>query len=161
MTNPINNTNFLRTSRNFPKEINQLTVEIDKSYVDIANVVNNRTIGTFPISKPAITGESWFINDSNGQSIGKQQTLRQVYQFTAAGNISHGINFSNIVGFTAIYGTFTDGSSWYPLPYVDTTNVGNQVSVSVSSTNIVITAGGTSPPSITSGLIVLEWLSNA
>lgn len=144
---------FLRTSREFPEEIQPLTVEINKSYLDIANAVNNRTIGLFPKEKSAITGESWFLTSS------RQQSLRQVYTFSSSGNIPHGLNLSQIPYFVRIFGSFTDGSIWYPLPYVNATAANNQVSVTVTSTNIVITAGGGAPPSITKGIVVLEWLS--
>lgn len=147
---------YLRVQRNFPQDPQALTVEINKSYVDIANVVNVRTIGIFPINAPVSTGETWFISGESG----RQQTLRQVYTFTAAGNIAHGINLANITGFTRIYGTFTDGTNWYPLPYVDVSAANNQVNIYVSGSNIVITAGAGSPPSISSGYVVLEWLSN-
>lgn len=152
--NIVNRVDYLRTTRNFPTEAQPLSVEINKSYVDIATAVNARVIGLFPTTRPAITGESWFITSQ------RRQTLRQVYTFTAAGNIPHGINTSQIAGFTRIYGTFTDGSVWYPLPYVSEVAANDQVSVTVTSTNIVITAGGGAPPTITSGIAVLEWLAN-
>lgn len=149
----INNVPYLRTSREFPEDLHMLTVEINKSYVDIANAVNARTVGIFPTNKPCATGESWYITSA------RQQTLRQFYTFTAAGPIPHGINLAQIVGFTKIYGTFVDTSGvWYPLPYVDVVNATNQVSVIVNANNIVITAGALSPPTIDSGTVVLEWL---
>lgn len=151
--NLANQSPFLRTSRTFPTESQPLSVEIDRSYLDIANAVNQRTIGLFPIARSAITGESWFTNNNQ-----KQQTLRQVYTFTTAGNIAHGINFSNISAFTRIYGTFTDGTNWYPLPFVETNNVNNQVSIALTPTNIVITSGAGATPN-PSGYVVLEWLS--
>ena len=155
-SNVTNQVPFLRTSRNFPEDSQPLSVELSKTYVDLANFVNARVIGIFPINRPAITGEQWFYNENR-----KQQTLRQLYTFTSAGNIAHGINTANIAGFTRIYGTFTNGTNFYPLPYVDVTAANNQINVIVTPTNIVITAGGGAPPAITSGFVVLEWLSNA
>ena len=147
---------YLRQQRDFPSDDPQkLTVEVDKAYIDIATKVNSRTIGIFATNFPIVTGEQWFLTGEPN----KQQTLRQLYTFTAAGNITHGINVSQIAGFTKIYGTFTDGTNWYPLPYVDVTAANNQVNVYVSSTNIVITAGGGSPPTINSGFVILEWLA--
>jgi len=146
---------YLRVQRNFPADTQALMVEINKSYVDIANSVNARTIGIFPVNDPIATGETWFINGESG----KQQTLRQVYTFTSAGNIPHGIVLPQISAFTRIYGTFTNGTNWYPLPYVDVNAANNQVNVYVDPTNIVITSGAGAPPSITSGYVVLEWLS--
>ena len=130
-------------------------MEINRSYIDIAGAVNARTIGIFPVNAPVVTGDSWFLSGQEN----RQQVLRQVYQFTAAGNIPHGIILSQISGFTKIYGTFTDGSIWYPLPYVNVTAANNQVSVTVTGTNIVITRGGGGPPAVSSGFVVLEWLS--
>lgn len=153
-SNVVNQVAYLRTSREFPQEAQELQVELSKSYIDTANAVNVRTIGIFPSDRPAITGESWFVIQNQ-----KQQSFRQVYTFTAAGNIAHNIDLTNIGGFTKIYGTFTDGTDWYPLPYVDVVNVTNQINVVVDATNIVITAGAGAPPSITRGYVVLEWLS--
>jgi hypothetical protein len=153
--NVINSVPFLRTQRNFPEEIKQLTVECDKAYVDTANAVNARTIGVFPSNVPAITGESWFVVKN-----ARQQSLRKAFTFTGAGNIPHGISFIGNGGFTRIYGTFTDGTNWYPLPYVDIALLANQINVKITPTNIVITAGATAP-TIVSGFFVLEWLAQA
>lgn len=152
--NIANNAPYLRTSREYPQDdLHQLSVELSKTYIDVAGAVNNRTISIFPTNRAAINGENWFIS---GQ---RQQGLRQVYTISAAGNTAHGLNIANISRFTRIYGTFTDGTSWYTLPYVDPT-AANQISIIVDATNIVITAGGGAPPSITSGTVVLEWISN-
>jgi hypothetical protein len=156
MPSAVNHDTYLRTSRNFPMEAQALSVEVNRSYVDIANAVNTKIIGIFPVNRSAVTGESWYLNGP----VQRQQTLRQVYTFTAAGNIPHGLNLAQLANFTRIYGTIFDGSVYYPLPYVDATAANNQISVKVTGTNIVITAGAGSPPSITSGLVVLEWLSN-
>lgn len=154
-TNVVNPVSYLRTSRAYPQEdVSQLAIEVTKTYIDIANAVNVRTIGIFPTNRPAITGEGWFVTNNQ-----KQETFRQVYAFSAAGNIAHGIKTDQISTFTRIYGIFTDGSVWYPLPYVNVVSATNQVSVTVTNTNIVITAGAGSPPSITSGYAILEWLS--
>ena len=103
-----------------------------------------------------MNGESWFLQGGNR----RQQGLRQVYQFAGAGTVKHGLNFSSISTFTKIYGIIYDGSVYYPIPYVDVTDVTNQISITVDDTNINITAGAGSPPSITSGIIVLEWISS-
>lgn len=157
MNNTLQQSPYLRVQRSFPtSDAQQLGVEVDRAYVDTALAVNARTIGLFAENYPIVSGESWYV----GGSSTKQQTLRQIYSFSAAGNIAHNINLVNVPGFTRIYGTFTDGTNWYPLPYVDVSNANNQVNVYVSPTNIVITAGGGSPPSISSGTVVLEWISN-
>jgi hypothetical protein len=145
---------FLRASRQFPEDLHQFSLEINKAYIEIANAVNNRTISIFPINKPVVNGESWFVSMNK-----KQQGLRQIYTFTSAGSVPHGINLEAISGFTKIYGTFTDGTYWYPLPYVDVANADNQINIIISGSDIVITAGSGSPPSIQNGYVVLEWIS--
>lgn len=152
---------YLREQRQFPYEdIKELANQSDLAYIDVAANVNVRTIGIFPVNTPAITGESWY---TSGQPK-KQQTLRQLYLITGPGSYPHGIKLQNITGLTKIYGTFTNSAdktvaNWYPLPYVDTVAIANQVSISVTPTNIVITRGATAP-AIVSGFVVLEWLSN-
>ena len=153
-TNILNNVPFLRTSREFPDEVKELSLQVNKAYIDTANAVNTRVIGLYAVNKAVITGSSWFV--SNNQ---RQQTLRQVYNITGAGNIAHGIDTTKISGFTSISGVFYDGTVWYTLPSVNVVSSTNQVSVTVDATNIVITAGGGSPPTVSSGWVVLEWLS--
>lgn len=150
-TNVPNQTSFLRTSWEFPEDPKELSVQLNRSYLDIANSVNSRTIGVFPVNRPATTGNEYFTSGNR-----KQQSFRRLYQFTTTLTFPHGINFVTFGGFVDIYGTFVSGGVWYPLPYVDTAAIANQVSIKVNSTNIVITAGAIVP---TSGFVVLEWLS--
>lgn len=156
--NIVNQVAFLRTSREFPEELHTLSQQTSKSYVDIANSVNSRIIGIFPTNRPAVNGESWFLSNQ------RQQGLRQVYPFTSFTGtltITHNINTQQIFEFSKIYGVFSDTSgNSYPLPYVNTIAVTNQISLQVTPTQIVITAGAGSP-SISSGFVVLEWLSNS
>lgn len=152
---PTNQVPYLRTTRTFPQDPQSLSVEMSKAYLDIANVVNSRTIGIFGTVQ-TVTGNAWYLKGGTQRN----QTLRQVYSFTSTGSIPHGINTLNIVGFVAIYGSFQDNATppnFYPLPYVSTT-AANQVQVVITPTNIVITAGG-GAPTIVNGVIVLEWLS--
>ncbi len=152
--NIVNQIPYLRTTREFPEDPKELLVQINKTYVDIANAVNNRTISIYPINRPAIGGESWFIVNNQ-----RQQNLRQVYIFTAAGNVPHGINVSNISRFSPkCYGSFTDGTNYYGAIFGSNVAIAGEISFYITSTNIVILAGA-GAPAITSGIIVLEWLS--
>lgn len=159
MSNPtinIQTSPYLREQRQFPfDDLRETANQIDHAYIDIAQKVNARTIGLFSVGFSTATGESWYLT---GQP-NRQQTLRQVYTFSAAGNIAHGINFGTLTTFTRVYGVFFDGSIYYPLPYVDVVSATNQVNVVVNGTNIVISAGGGVPPTIVSGYVILEWLS--
>lgn len=154
-SNVINTTPYLRTSREYPQEdMHELAVEINKTYVDVANAVNQRTIGLYPTNRPAVTGNSFFFTSQ------RLQELRQIYRFTTFGTIKHGINTSNIVGFSQIYGSFTDGTVWYPLPYVDVASATNQINITVDATYINVTAGSGAPPAITNGWVILSWISD-
>ncbi len=152
-TNIINNVAYLRTSREFPKELQSLCVEIDKAYVDIANAVNNRTIALFPVNRSAITGESWFIQNNQ-----KQQTIRQVYTFTTTTAINHGITVIDPNQFTSCYGTYTDLTNSYGLVFGTSTATPGLITFYVTATQIVFVLG-TGAPALSKGRIVLTWLS--
>lgn len=153
MTTPVQTTPYLETTKRFPQEPDLLENVLSKMYVDVANGVNSRVIGIYELSS-VITGERWFSNNSTNINT-KRQTQRKVFQFSDASlTFSHGL--TGVTAYTRIYGTFTDGTLNYPLPYVNPT-AANQVGVSVSATQVVVTKGG-GAPAITSGFVVLEYL---
>lgn len=159
-TNFVNQMPYLRTSRTFPEDdIHQLCVEINKSYIDIASSVNNRTIGIFPTTRPAITGNSYFITGNQ-----RQQEIRQVYQFTSTADIPLGFKISSIGQFTPSYGVFTDGTNTYGLIFGSSVAIVGQISFFVlltasTTTDSIRFATGAGAPTLTSGTIVLSWLS--
>lgn len=146
---------FLRTSRLFPDDDPQaLSVEVNRSYIQIASCVNARTIGIFTVNVQSASGEFWFLEGGNR----RLQGLRQVYIFTAIGSTPHGINVNSVNQFTKCSGSFTDGTNWYGALFGSNTTIAGQVSFYVTPTNIVIQAG-VGAPTIVSGSIVLEWIS--
>lgn len=148
-------TPYLREQRNFPTEDAQaLQVEVDKMYVDVAQKVNSRIVGTFPINSSVVTGEQWYLAGASK----KQQSLRQAYTFTSTANIPHLINLKQIDRFTTMYGSFTDGTNWYGLIPGSSTAIAGQISFYIDPTNIVFVVDGAAP-TLTSGTIVLQWLS--
>lgn len=151
-SNISNNVPYLRVQRKFPQEPQELSVELERAYIDIANCVNKRGIGIFAEGNNIINGETWNLGQNTYQAV------RRLYSIVATGNTPHYIDTSTIFGFVKIYGTFKSGTTTYPLPYVDSTAANNQVSVSVTATNIVITPGAGSPPTFDSGIVILEWL---
>ncbi len=153
----INQSPYLRTSRLIPETPEKLPLELSRMYIDIASAVNLRTIGIFSPNKSSIGGESWYVAQNK-----RQQNLRQIYPFTDSASpilIPHNINFNDLTNFVRIWGTFSNNNIWYTLPYVDVTAATNQISISVNSTNIVITKGS-GAPAMTNPMIILEWLSN-
>lgn len=161
-TNVVNQVAFLRTTREYPEEMHQLTVEVNKSYVDIANAVNNRIIGIFPVNRPAITGENWFLRTNL-----RQQSLRQVYTFTTTADIPIGFKITRISEFTRCWGEFTDNATgnWYGLIFSSNVGLAGQITFFIAQTAsptsdvIRFIVDGAAPP-LSKGKIVLEWLSD-
>ncbi len=155
VSNVINQVAYLRASRNYPEDISLLTLEVNKSYVDIANAVNVRIIGLFPTNRSAITGENWYLTQNK-----RQQSLRQVYTFTTTAAINHGLKFDEVNQFTRLFGTYTDGTNWYGLIAGSSVAIAGQISFYITPTQIIFVTGA-GAPAITSGTVVLEWLSDA
>lgn len=157
MTSFINGTPYLRSSREYPEDLMMLSQEISKSYIDVANAVNTRTIGIFPTNRSAITGESWFLSGSQ-----KNQSIRQVYKFGAiapGANVLIPYQTNGLTQFSRIYGTcITSLPDYRPIPYASVAPNTN-IDVRVDATRIVVAVGAGSP-SVISGIIILEWLSN-
>ncbi len=152
----VQQTPYLQLQRNFPSDTAEnLSEQVDIAYIDIAQKVNDRTIGLFASGFDSITGEKWFLN---GQPM-PRQTLRKLFQVTTATSYPHGIDTTKIQGFTKIYGVGYNGTIWFPLPYVDATSATDQIQITVDATNIVILAGAGAPPVMTSGFVILEWLA--
>ncbi len=164
----INQVPYLRTSRQFSEDLKPLTVEVNKSYIDIATAVNNRIIGIFPTNRPAVTGESWYFSSQ------RQQTLRQIYPFGAIApgtelDIPHGISLPDVVRFTKIYATvITNVPDYRPIPYIDPAVLTTGMTILVGPGTVApyigvpcirIVLGATAVP-VTSGVAILEWLSN-
>lgn len=148
----INQNPYLRTSREFPDDLHLLSIEVNRSYLDIANTVNARTIGLFPTNRSANTGESWYLSSNQ-----KQQSFRQVYTITSLTDFDHNLNLESISTFTVIRGIGFDGTNYYPLPYVSPT-LNQNVGLTVNSTQVHFNKGA-APPTFVSGFILLEWLS--
>lgn len=155
MTTNLQNSPYLQKQRNFPNDnVQALGVELDKSYIDIAARVNDRTIGLYSTNLASITGESWY---PSGQP-NRQQTLRKFYTFTTTAPIAHGIVISQISYMTSMYGQYTDGTNWYGLIAATSVAIPGQTTFYVSPTQIVFVVGA-GAPALTKGLIVLEWMS--
>lgn len=158
-SNVTNQIAFLRTSRNFTNEIEKLTPELSKTYIDIANAVNSRTISLFSVNVPSITGESWFISKNQ-----RQQGFRQIYPFTTFAAIDHNIPSMNVERFVRGFGEFTDASgNWYGLLFGTNSALVGQVVFyitptvgSVSGQIVFLDSSGKTP---TKGTVVLEWIS--
>lgn len=143
---------YLPINQTFSEDDKQFLIQITNRDRDMARGVNIREIGIYDLTQVP-NGQQYF-NPNNVQI--KRGAFRKVFTFTATGNIAHGIT-----GLTQVmaYGEFTDGTNFYGAIYASSVAIAGQVTFYVSPTNIVIQAGA-GAPSITSGVIVLDYLLN-
>lgn len=156
--NPVNASPFLRVYREFPEDIRQLGIECNKAYIDTANILNERTIGLHVVNKSVINGESWFLNTR------KQQGLRKVFQFTSTADIPLGFKFNDISQFTKLNGVYTDGTSTFGLIPGTSTAISGQIIFYITTgsitSDVIKFVVGAGAPALTSGTIILDWISN-
>lgn len=143
---------FLPINQTFSEDDDQFLIQITNRDRDIARYLNVREIGIYDQTQVP-NGQQYF-NPNNPQI--KRGGFRRVYTFTATGNIAHGIT-----GLTQVmaYGEFTDGTNFYGAIYASSVAIAGQVTFYVTPTNIVVQAGA-GAPTITSGVIVLDYLLN-
>lgn len=166
MTSP-----FVPTFRQFPtQDAHNLEKQLVNSYNQVATAVNQRTVGIFelytppeaaPSNAPApsiLNGERWFPDPIAVPLQSRQRDgHRLVVQVRdSVLTVNHNITLINQV--TRLYGAFFDGTFWQSLPYVDVVSATNQINIKVSTTQIIVTKGGGSPPSISNGIVVLEYV---
>lgn len=143
---------FLIINQRFSEEWEIFLTQVTKINSDISRAVNIRDIAIYDKTE-SITGQQWF-NPNNTQI--KRDAFRQVFTFTAVGNIAHGISNLTLVN---AYGEFTDGTNFYGAIYGTNVAIAGQISFYVTPTNIVVQAGA-GAPAITSGVITLNYLKN-
>lgn len=150
---------FLQTSTYFPEDFEKFRIKFLEIYRDISNTVNTKGSGIFDLQE-FLTAEQWF-------TVNNPQVTRQTFRKTfnlgaiAAGATSTTAHqISGAVAYTHIYGTcVTDVPDFRPLPYVSTVALNQQVSLTVTGTNIVI-VNGAAAANITSAIVILEYLKS-
>lgn len=153
--NPANSLGpFIATSTFFPDDFPEFRAKFLELYRDLANSVNTREVGIYDLQE-FLTGENW---STPGNPQVKRKTYRKIFFFSDATlTFAHGI--TGIVLTTHIYGSGTDGTNFFPVPYVSATAIANQIQVDVTPANVVITKGG-GAPAITNAVLVIEYLKN-
>lgn len=156
MTAPLMQAPYLREQRQFPNDdLKQLANQMDHAYIDIASKVNARVIGNYAVNIQTITGERFYFQ---GQPQ-KQQVLTQVYVFTSTASINHNIDFTTIsYMLPSCYGSYTNGTIWTGLIFGSNVAIAGQISFYLTSSQIVFLVGA-GAPALTSGIIVLKWIS--
>jgi hypothetical protein len=151
MTSNLTPPDFISQNTTYSQDESQRLLQHTKFAADSARYINTREIALYDLVELQ-TGQQWF-NPAN--TLIKRYGFRKTFSISdAALTFAHGI--TGITLCTYIGGAFTDGTNFYPLPYVSTT-LANQIQVVVSPTQVVITKGA-GAPAITSGVLVLEYL---
>lgn len=160
MNNITNQIAFLPTSREFPEDLNRLSTECNRSYLDIANAVNSRTIGIYAVGKSSITGNDYFLTSK------KSQSVRRAYTFTSTSDLNIGFKISTISQFVQMYGVYTSGTATFGLIAGTNVTIAGQIlfyiDVNGASTmsDVIKFVVGAGAPALSSGIIVIEWLSD-
>lgn len=156
-------TPYLITSRFFPKDVEELQPVLTKSWVDLAQAINTRTIGIFNTTS-AVNGDKYY-NATNTLQL--RQAYRQTFPFgaiAAGGTIAIFFDMTQVTQCVNIYGTVvTDDvtSKFRALNWTSSTDITEQIQVDFNSIanqiNITVGAGA---PNVISGMIVVEYLLN-
>jgi hypothetical protein len=142
---------FIAQNTTFSQDESQRILQHTKFAADAARSINTREIALYDLVELQ-TGQQWF-NLTNNQK--KRYGFRKTFAISdAALTFAHGI--TGITLCTYIGGAFTDGTNFYPLPYVSTV-LANQIQVVVTPTQVIITKGA-GAPAIVRGALVLEYL---
>jgi hypothetical protein len=162
LSQPVNNqSSFLPTTTVLPKDMDELLIRLTKNYNDIANYLNIREIAIYETTE-ILTGEQW---TNPGQPTNRRQTFRKIFYFgaiAAGANLVIPTGISSVTSYTHIYGTAnTDGPDSRSIPFVDVTNVTNQISVIINNAAASATVfNGATAPNITNGILILEYLKS-
>ena len=153
MTN-FNQTPYLPNQLDFPtEEPKKLGIVLDKMYLDIANRVNDRSIGIFNVNIPIVVGDVYYFRGVQSRQISQ----REIYDVTSTAPINHGLPYAQIDRFVRKYGDFTDGTDWYGFIDGSPTAIAGQIVFYITATQIVFVAGA-GAPTVTKGQIILEWV---
>lgn len=139
-----------------PKDWDEFQIKFTEIYQLIANAVNTREISIYN-SEETFTGKL-FYTTGNAQVF--RPVYRKSYNFSDASlTFSHGINDLEIV-IEWKGGGRDNAGNYFPIPFVDTIAIGNQIKVDIIGSNIVVTKGGGTPPTISDAYLTLEYLKS-
>jgi hypothetical protein len=145
---------FLPTFRNLDVNEEQLKIVLSQFITNTSYAVNIKQNGQYETIE--LLSSQQFTDTTSAQK--KRQGFRKIFYINPS-TLTFNHNITGVQLFTNIYGVVAVSGGWYPLPLVDTVNVTNQISIQVTSTQVIITSGATAPV-ITGGLVVLEYVKN-
>lgn len=145
-------------------EFKELLIRLFQNINQIANAVNSKDNGSYYTSE-FVNGQLFFpLAATAGYTETKpRNVLRKVIDFgalpnTGTTNVAHGITTDGNTIFTRIYGCATDPTAqiYLPLPYSSPTLV-NNIELSVTNTNAVITTGA-NYAAYTTTYVIIEYI---
>lgn len=161
---------FLPTFRQFPTgDQHNLEKQLVNFHTQTNTAINQRTIGIFNLhvvgkNDSIPNGERWFPTAAQSNTPQKLRDGFRLVVQVSDGSLVVDHNIPQINQITRFYGDFFDGTQWWPLPYVDLVSVTNQINIRVTPTvgavsgQVIVTKGAGAPPSISNGLVVVEYL---
>ena len=148
--------NFLPEDFVIPKDKVEFDIFLKSTLTSFSKLLNRKDTGTYDLVEQQINQQFFSTNPRV-----KRQVLRKAYNIGAIASgvtstTAHGI--TGFTAFTRIYGTAVTATPTYiPLPYASVTALNQQVSLTVTATNIVI-VNGAAAANITSAIVVLEYV---
>ncbi len=155
-------------SSDIPMQSNQLPLSIDypapdsPDFLDTLSLSYKRTVDSMNTKE----GGLYFLQE---QATFKRlfiqtdpQNFRNIYRSVFVLNPAALTFNHNIVGIVQVFSYWAIANTagdFRVVPYVDTVLVTNQISMRVTTTQVIITNGATAP-AITGGLVVLEYTKN-
>lgn len=150
-----------------PEQMKELIVRLSQSINTISMALNLKDSGYY-VEEEFVNGQSYFPNPALGSNTPQQPTVRQVFRKvidfgalpnTATKTVAHNIDIDSTFTFTRIYGTATDpvGLQYRPIPFSSTIVIANNIELSVTATNVLITTG-INRSAFTRCFVVLEYI---
>ena len=146
--------NQLPISVEFPKDQQEFINTLSLLYKRIVNAVNTKEGALYLLQE--LANFQQFFTDNDPQKL--RNGYRRVFRLDPA-NLTFNHNISNIIEVTDYWAIAQTSIDFRKVPYADVTNVTNQISMRVTTTQVIIENGATAPP-ILSGIIYLEYLKN-
>jgi hypothetical protein len=149
---------FVRSQRNFPyDDVRSLSCENDKAHIEYASKINDRTIGIFANMQGVQTGDKYYIPGTNQP----HNAIRYLYQFISSANIPLGFPVNQIDYIVAMYGSYYNSANNQYYGLIASTNqvIPGQIGFYLDfNLQAIVFNVGAGAPSITQGLIVIEWI---
>jgi len=152
-------------------EFKELILRLYQNTNNIINVLNVKDTGLYQLSE-FVNGQLFFANPALSSTTAQYPEDRQVIRkvlnvgpllIVGANTFAHGITCTTRTTFTRIYGVANKTTvpfSYLPLPYVSTVAIGEQISITVDATNVIINTGTTNRSAYNICYIVLEFLQS-